>query len=86
VTVIVSRRLLGIGTAGVFVAAICCETPALGILFGAVGLSAWLAWSDYVVMPALIAFAGVTAYGWVCHRQAAGAACSSTQVAMERKN
>jgi mercuric ion transport protein len=66
VTVIASRKLLGIGIAGAVVAAICCRTPALGILFGAVGLSAWLAWSDYVVMPALIAFAGVTAYGWVC--------------------
>jgi mercuric ion transport protein len=47
---------------GSFLAATCCVTPALPVLFGALGLSAWLAWSDYVVLAALVVFLGIVAY------------------------
>ena len=56
------KGLLCTGAAGSVVAAICCFTPALVLLLGVVGLSAWLAWLDYVVLPALIVFLGITAY------------------------
>lgn len=55
------RRLLGTGIAGTAIAAICCFTPALVILLGAVGLSAWLAWLDVVLLPLLAFFIGLTA-------------------------
>lgn len=45
------------------IAAICCFTPALVLLLGAVGLSAWLAWLDYVLLPILVLFLAITAYG-----------------------
>jgi mercuric ion transport protein len=31
-------------------------------LLGAVGLSAWLAWLDYILLPALVLFLGITGY------------------------
>jgi mercuric ion transport protein len=44
------------------VAALCCFTPVLVILFGAIGLSAWLGWIDYVLFPALGIFVLLTIY------------------------
>lgn len=63
------KGLLCTGAAGSVIAAICCFTPALVILFGAVGLSAWLAWIDYVLLPALVLFLGLTAFAWLRLRQ-----------------
>jgi mercuric ion transport protein len=59
------RKLLTTGVAGTVVAAVCCFTPALAVLLGAVGLSAWLAWADYVLLPALVLFAGLTVYALI---------------------
>ena len=56
------RKLLGVGATGTVIAAICCFTPALVVLLGAIGLAAWLAWIDYVLWPALIGFAGLTVF------------------------
>lgn len=65
--------ILKTGIAGSVIAAICCFTPILVILLGAVGISAWLGWLDYVLLPALAFFLGVTAYGlWRLQRAAAG--------------
>lgn len=55
--------ILKTGIAGSIIAAICCFTPALVILLGAVGLSAWLGWLDYVLLPALGLFLAITVYG-----------------------
>jgi len=35
------------------------------LLLGAVGLSTWLAWLDYVLLPALILFLGITVYALI---------------------
>jgi mercuric ion transport protein len=48
------RTLITTGAIGTVVAAICCMTPLLVIVFGAVGLTAWPAKADYVLIPALI--------------------------------
>jgi mercuric ion transport protein len=48
------RTLITTGVVGAVVAAVCCATPLLAILFGALGLTAWLAKADYVLIPALI--------------------------------
>lgn len=58
------KTVCGIGIGGTVVAAICCFTPALVLLLGAVGLSAWLGWIDYVLFPTLAAFVAITAYGF----------------------
>jgi mercuric ion transport protein len=57
-----NRKLLWTGTGGTIVAALCCFTPILVILLGAVGLSAWLGWIDYVLFPALGFFLLLTTY------------------------
>ncbi|NQW01979.1 MAG: mercury resistance system transport protein MerF [Rhodospirillales bacterium] len=48
------KSLIRTGILGSAVFAICCFTPALVILLGAVGLSAWLAWLDFILLPALV--------------------------------
>lgn len=57
------KTILRTGIIGSATAAICCFTPAPVLLLGAIGLSAWLAWLDYVLLPALVLFAALTAYG-----------------------
>ena len=56
------RKLLGTGITGSAVAVLCCGTPLLAIALWAFGLSAWLAWVDYVVLPALLAFLALSVY------------------------
>lgn len=56
------RKLLYTGIIGTAVAALCCFTPILVIAFGVVGLSAWLGYADYVLLPALAFFIGLTVY------------------------
>lgn len=56
------KGLLRTGLIGTAVAALCCFTPILVILFGVVGLSALVGWLDYVLLPALAIFIGITAY------------------------
>ncbi|EKE67942.1 mercury resistance system transport protein MerF [Tistrella bauzanensis] len=71
--------ILKTGIAGSVIAAICCFTPVLVILLGAAGLSAWLGWLDYVLLPALVFFLGITVYG-LWRRQRAAACCSQESV------
>ncbi|WPZ23277.1 mercury resistance system transport protein MerF [Sulfitobacter faviae] len=47
---------------GTVIAALCCFTPILVILLGAVGLAAVLGWLDIVLLPALALFIGITLY------------------------
>ncbi len=55
-------RLLKLGIIGTIIAALCCFTPVLVVLFGAVGLSAVVGYLDYVLLPALAVFVGITIY------------------------
>jgi mercuric ion transport protein len=71
------------GAVGSVIAAICCATPALVIALGAVGLSAWLGWIDYVLFPALALFLGLTAYGLWRRNRAAACCADETQAAKE---
>jgi|GEM_PF-719539 len=59
------NRLLTTGLVGTAVAALCCFTPLLVVTLGAVGLSAMLGWLDFVLIPALLFFAGLTLYALV---------------------
>ena len=57
--------LLKTGLLGTALAALCCFTPVLVILLGAVGLSAWVGHIDTVLMPALFLFLGLTVYAFL---------------------
>lgn len=71
-----NATILKTGIAGAIIAALCCATPALVILLGAVGLSAWLGWIDYVLLPAFVIFLALTAYG-LWRQQCATASCAA---------
>lgn len=66
------ETLLKLGIIGAVIAAICCFTPVLVIGLGAVGLSAWLAYADAVLLPALALFLGLAAFAFWRKRHAAG--------------
>ena len=55
-------RLSRVGIIGTVIAALCCFTPVLVILFGAVGLSWLVGYLDYVLLPALFFFIALTMY------------------------
>ena len=57
-----NRTLLTTGIIGTIVAALCCFTPVLVVLLGAIGLSAVVGYLDVVLLPALAIFAGITIY------------------------
>ena len=56
------RILLRTGIAGSVIAVVCCFTPLLVVLLGAIGVSAWLTWLDYVLFPLLLISLGITFY------------------------
>ena len=56
------RKLLRTGSRGTAIAAICCFTPALVVLLGFAGLTAFVGWLDYGLFPILFASMGVVAY------------------------
>jgi len=57
------RTLITTGAVGAVVAAVCCATPLLAVLFGAFGLTVWLAKVDDVLIPALILCIALIAFG-----------------------
>lgn len=54
------RRMMKIGILGSMVAALCCFTPLLGVLFVAIGLGGWIGYLDLVLLPALLLFVVLT--------------------------
>lgn len=79
-----NQTLLKTGVAGSVVAALCCATPILVILFGVLGLSAWVRWLDYDLIPALVVVIGITIYA--LRRRRIEAACCSVPGQPQAKN
>lgn len=71
-----NATIMRTGLIGSVILAVCCFTPALVILLGTLGLSAWLGWLDLVLLPALAIFIAIAVYGlW---RRRRNAACGET--------
>ena len=65
------QTLLKTGIIGTIIALICCFTPVLVILFGVIGLSAYIGWLDMVLLPSLAIFLIMTGYAlWKCKKAA----------------
>ena len=62
------RTLIKTGVIGGVIAAICCATPILAVALGTVGLSAWAAKADYVLIPIILFSLGLVAVG-LYHRR-----------------
>jgi len=69
-----NESLVKTGIIGVVVAAVCCATPVLVILLGAVGLSALTGYLDYVPLPALALCIGLIGFGLYRRRRSRTAA------------
>ena len=51
--------------------ALCCVTPILIVLLAALGLSAWVGWLGYVLIPALVILLSITVYALLRRNRAA---------------
>ncbi|MFK5997999.1 MAG: mercury resistance system transport protein MerF [Rhodobacterales bacterium] len=56
------KKLLRRGMIGSVIAALCCFTPLLVLVFAGVGLSAYIGWLDYALFPLMFASLAVVAY------------------------
>ena len=56
------KTLLQASLIGTVIVALCCFTPILVVLLAAVGMSALTGYLDYVLLPALAIFIGLTVY------------------------
>ena len=66
---------------GAALIALCCLGPALVPLLGALGLSAWLSWDGYVLLPALVALVAIAAARifYLRRRSTTDTACSDAE-------
>lgn len=65
-------NLLKTGVTGSVIAALCCFTPVLVILLGAIGLASVVGYLDYVLFPALALFLALTFYALWRRQQSQG--------------
>ena len=54
---------------GTILVALCCFTPILVILLGAIGLGALVGYLDYVLLPALSIFLALTTFSYRRYRR-----------------
>lgn len=72
------RKLLKTSIIGTVIVALCCFTPILVILLGAVGLSAILGYLDFVLFPALAIF--LVLLGYALYRRSKNAKRQTDEV------
>ena len=70
------KTLLRVSVIGTVLVALCCFTPILVVLLGTLGLAALTGYLDYVLLPALVLFIGLTCYA-VWRKKKHDACCNS---------
>ena len=73
------HTLLGVGVTGALVTAVCCAPPILVVSLGALGLSAWAAKLDYVLLQIIAASLALVAIALYRRRQAATCCAPQTK-------
>lgn len=71
------NKLLQLGIIGTVLVALCCFTPLLVILLSTLGLAALTGYLDYVLLPALVFFLGLTGYA-LWRRKEQGDCCEKS--------
>jgi mercuric ion transport protein len=71
-----NSKLIGMGTAGAVLSMLCCVTPVLAVLLGALGLTAFVAKLDYVLMPVFVASIALVVFALVRRRRICAAKTS----------
>jgi mercuric ion transport protein len=64
-----NTKLLGTGAVGALLSMLCCVTPLLVAILGAVGLSAYVAKLDYVLISVFVASLGLIAFAIIRRRR-----------------
>ena len=70
-------RLLATGIIGFLVSMLGCVTPVLVGLLAVLGVSGSMGWLDYVLLPAMAVFAGLTVYALIRRKRVQRASLSS---------
>ena len=70
------KTLLRVSVIDTVLVALCCFTPILVVLLGTLGLAALTGYLDYVLLPALVFFIGLTCYA-VWRKKKHDACCDS---------
>ena len=70
-------RLLATGIMGFLVSMLGCMTPVLVGLLAVLGVSGSMGWLDYVLLPAMAVFAGLTVYALIRRKRVQRASLSS---------
>ena len=65
-----NTKLIGTGVVGALVSMLCCLTPVLALLLGAIGMTAFVAKLDYVLIPVFVASIGLVIFALVRRRRA----------------
>ena len=78
------RTLITTGGVAAVLAAICCATPILAILLGGIGLTAWIAKADYVVLALLVLGVALVALG-LYRRHVSATRATATATPRDRK-
>jgi mercuric ion transport protein len=78
-------RLIWSGGIGAIVTAICCFTPTLAVIAGVLGLSVWIGWIDYLLLPALALFLGMVWYGLLRRRRRRVEGCAEDRAATRER-
>jgi len=68
-----NSKLIGMGAAGAALSLLCCATPVLAVLLGALGLTAFAAKLDYVLIPVFIASIALVIFALVRRRRSCAA-------------
>ena len=64
-----NTKLIGVGAAGAVLSMLCCVTPLLAVLLAALGLTAFVAKLDYVLVPVFVASVALIIFALVRRRQ-----------------
>ena len=68
-----NSKLIWTGAAGAGLSLLCCATPVLAVLLGALGLTAFAAKLDYVLIPVFIASIALVIFALVRRRRSCAA-------------
>jgi len=68
-----NSKLIWTGAAGAALSLLCCATPVLAVLLGALGLTAFVAKLDYVLIPVLVASIALVIFALVRRRRSCAA-------------
>ena len=68
-----NTKLIGTGVAGAVLSLLCCVTPVLVILLGALGLTAFVAKLDYVLVPVFVASIALVIFALMRRRRSCAA-------------